>query len=145
MANPPWRPPCRASSLIARSGFSGFDPIGSLVQAKRASVLRALPDRRLNAARRKLRVATFNHSAELHAMSDLVVLDFDGVVTADEVLTKLRGMQKEHLIDLEDACLVVHTENGKVQIKQAMNLTAFGAARGQMPACWSAHSQVCCC
>jgi hypothetical protein len=27
-------------------------------------------------------------------MSDLVVLDFDGVGTADEVLTKLRGMQK---------------------------------------------------
>jgi uncharacterized membrane protein len=33
-----------------------------------------------------------------------VVLDFDGVGTADEVLTKLRGLQKEHLIDLEDAC-----------------------------------------
>ena len=63
-------------------------------------------------------------------MSDLVVLDFDGVGTADEVLTKLRGMQKEHLIDLEDACVVVHTENGKVQIKQALNMTAFGAARG---------------
>jgi uncharacterized membrane protein len=59
-----------------------------------------------------------------------VVLDFHGVGTADEVLTKLRGMQKEHLIDLEDACVVVHTENGKVQIKQALNLTAFGAARG---------------
>ena len=62
-------------------------------------------------------------------MSDLVVLDFDGVGTADEVLTKLRGLQKEHLIDLEDACVVVHTEAGKVQIKQAVNLTA-GAATG---------------
>jgi len=60
-------------------------------------------------------------------MSDLVVLDFDGVGTADEVLTKLRGLQKEHLIDLEDACVVVYTENGKVQIKQALNLT--GASR----------------
>ena len=57
-------------------------------------------------------------------MSDLVVLDFDGVGTADEVLTKLRGLQKEHLIDLEDACVVVHTEAGKVQVKQAVNLTA---------------------
>jgi hypothetical protein len=55
--------------------------------------------------------------------SDLVVLDFDGVGTADEVLTKLRGMQKENLIDLEDACLVVHTEAGKVQLKQSVNLT----------------------
>jgi len=63
-------------------------------------------------------------------MSDLVVLDFNGVETADEVLTKLRGMQKEHLIDLEDACVVVHTDAGKVQIKQALNLTSLGAARG---------------
>ena len=63
-------------------------------------------------------------------MSDLVVLDFDGVGTADEVLTKLRSMQKQHLIDLEDACIVVHTEGGKVQIKQAVNLAAVGATRG---------------
>jgi uncharacterized membrane protein len=63
-------------------------------------------------------------------MSDLVVLDFDGVGTADEVLTKLRGMQKEYLIDLEDACIVVHTEAGKVQVKQALNLTTLGAASG---------------
>jgi uncharacterized membrane protein len=39
-------------------------------------------------------------------------------------------MQKEHLIDLEDACVVVHTKDGKVQIKQAMNLAALGAASG---------------
>jgi uncharacterized membrane protein len=63
-------------------------------------------------------------------MSDLVVLDFDGTGTADEVLTKLRSMQKEHLIDLEDACVVVHTEDGKVQIKQTVNLAALGAASG---------------
>ena len=63
-------------------------------------------------------------------MSDLVVLDFDGTATADEVLTKLRGMQKAHLIDLEDACVVVHTEAGKIQMKQAVNLTARGAASG---------------
>src|SRR5262245_61757982 len=63
-------------------------------------------------------------------MSDLVVLDFDGVGTADEVLTKLRSMQKENLIDLEDACVVVHTEAGKVHVKQAVDLTSLGAARG---------------
>jgi len=63
-------------------------------------------------------------------MSDLVVLDFDGVGTADEVLTKLRGMQKAHLIDLEDACVVVHNEKGKVQIKQAVNLTSLGSKGG---------------
>src|SRR6185295_16492921 len=64
------------------------------------------------------------------AMSHLVVLDFDGVGTADEVLTKLRAMQKEYLIDLEDACVVVHADTGKVQVKQAVNLTSLGAASG---------------
>jgi uncharacterized membrane protein len=63
-------------------------------------------------------------------VSDLVVLDFDGVGTADEVLTKLRGMQKEYLIDLEDACVVVHTQAGKVQVKQAVNLTVLGSKSG---------------
>jgi uncharacterized membrane protein len=63
-------------------------------------------------------------------MSDLVVLDFDGVGTADDVLTKLRNMQKAYLIDLEDACVVVHTEAGMLQVKQAMNLAAVGAASG---------------
>jgi uncharacterized membrane protein len=65
-----------------------------------------------------------------YAMSDLIVLDFDGTGTADEVLTSLRSMQKEHLIDLEDACVVVHTDAGKVQVKQALNLTKAGAATG---------------
>jgi uncharacterized membrane protein len=63
-------------------------------------------------------------------MSDLIVLDFDGTTTADEVLTRLRSLQKENLIDLEDACVVVHTEDGKVQVKQAVNLTKAGAASG---------------
>jgi uncharacterized membrane protein len=63
-------------------------------------------------------------------MSDLVVFDFDGVHTADEVLNKLRSLQKEYLIDLEDACVVEREEGGKVHIKQAVNLAALGAARG---------------
>jgi len=63
-------------------------------------------------------------------MSNLVVLDFDGMQTADEVLNKLRSMQKEYLIDLEDACVVQRDKHGKVYIKQAVNLTAIGAAGG---------------
>jgi uncharacterized membrane protein len=46
------------------------------------------------------------------------------------VLTKLRGMQKEYLIDFEDACVVVHTQAGKVQVKQAVNLTVLGSKSG---------------
>src|SRR5215470_4384692 len=63
-------------------------------------------------------------------MSNLVVLGFDGTHTADEVLNKLRSMQKEYLIDLEDACVVEREKDGKVYIKQAVNLTALGAATG---------------
>ena len=63
-------------------------------------------------------------------MSNLVILGFDGFHTADEVLNKLRSLQKEYLIDLEDACVVERDSDGKVHIKQAVNLTALGAAAG---------------
>lgn len=63
-------------------------------------------------------------------MSNLVVLGFDGLHTADEVLNKLRAMQKEYLIDLEDSCVVEREPSGKVSIKQAVNLTALGAKSG---------------
>ena len=65
-------------------------------------------------------------------MSDLVVLDFDGVHTADEVLNKLRSLQKEYLIDLEDACVVERDSAGRIHVKQAVNLTTTGLARGGM-------------
>jgi uncharacterized membrane protein len=67
---------------------------------------------------------------ESFLMSDLIVLGFDGIEKADEVLTKLRGMQKEHLIDLEDACVVIRGTNGKLQIKQSVNLVSLGATSG---------------
>lgn len=63
-------------------------------------------------------------------MADLVVLDFDGTDTADAMLTKLRSLKKQELIDLLDACVVVHPEGGEVQIKQSVNLTALGASSG---------------
>jgi len=70
------------------------------------------------------------HRMRRKTMSDLVVLGFDGIHTADEVLNRLRSMQKEYLIDLEDACVVEREKSGKVYIKQAVNLTALGAAAG---------------
>ena len=52
-------------------------------------------------------------------MSNLIVLDFDGSHTADEVLNKLLSLQKERFIDLEDACVVERAKDGKVHFKQA--------------------------
>jgi uncharacterized membrane protein len=63
-------------------------------------------------------------------MSDLIVVGFKGEDTADQVLNKLTALQKEHLIDLEDACVVVCDQNGNVRLKQAVNLVGVGAASG---------------
>jgi uncharacterized membrane protein len=63
-------------------------------------------------------------------MADLVVLGFDGLTAADEVLNKLRALKAQHLVDLEDAVVVERDAEGKVHIKQAVNLTQLGAASG---------------
>jgi len=63
-------------------------------------------------------------------MSDLVVVSFRDEETADHVLNKLQEMQKEHLLDLEDACVMVRDSKGKVHLKQAVDLVKIGALRG---------------
>ncbi|CAG9228844.1 conserved hypothetical protein [Paraburkholderia sabiae] len=63
-------------------------------------------------------------------MSDLVVVSFKGEETADQVLSKLQQLQKEHLIDLEDACIVVRSAKGRVHLKQAVDLVKIGAVSG---------------
>jgi uncharacterized membrane protein len=63
-------------------------------------------------------------------MSDLVVIAFNGQDTADQVLNKLREMQKEYLVDLEDAVVVVRDRNGKVRIKQSVPMVRVGALSG---------------
>jgi uncharacterized membrane protein len=63
-------------------------------------------------------------------MSNLVVIGYDDQFKAEEVRLKLWKMQKEYLIDLEDAVVAVKNEQGKVKLHQALNLTAAGAASG---------------
>ncbi len=63
-------------------------------------------------------------------MSDLVVISFDDEYKADEVLLTLGRLQADHLIDLEDAAVVVRKQDGKLRIKQSQNLTAAGAVGG---------------
>lgn len=63
-------------------------------------------------------------------MSDLMVIGYDDEFKADEVLLKLAKLQREYLIDLEDAVVVVRSKDGKVRIKQSQNLTAAGAIGG---------------
>ena len=63
-------------------------------------------------------------------MSTLVVIGYDDRFKAEEVRLKLMKLQKEYLIDLEDAVVVVKDEKGKVKLHQALNLTAVGAVSG---------------
>jgi uncharacterized membrane protein len=63
-------------------------------------------------------------------MSNLVVIGYDDPFKAEEVRLKLRKMQKDYLIDLEDAVVAVKNEKGKVKLHLAVNLTAAGAVGG---------------
>ena len=63
-------------------------------------------------------------------MSTLVVIGYDDQFKADEVRLKLLKMQKDYLIDMEDAVVAVKDPKGKVRLHQAVNLTAAGAVSG---------------
>jgi len=63
-------------------------------------------------------------------MSNLVVIAYDDQFKAEEVRLMLLKMQKEYLIDMEDAVVAVKDDKGKVKLHQAINLTAAGAASG---------------
>jgi uncharacterized membrane protein len=63
-------------------------------------------------------------------MSNLVVIGYDDPFKAEEVRLMLRKMQKDYLIDLEDAVVAVKNEKGKVKLHQSVNLTAAGAVGG---------------
>ncbi|MGC9502833.1 DUF1269 domain-containing protein [Baaleninema sp.] len=63
-------------------------------------------------------------------MSDLIAVAYDDEFKAEEVRLALMKLQKEHLIELEDAAVVVKNQKGKVKLNQAINLTAAGAASG---------------
>jgi uncharacterized membrane protein len=63
-------------------------------------------------------------------MSDLICLAFKEVDTADHFLNELRGLEKELVLELEDSCVVVRDADGKIHLKQSVNLVAAGANRG---------------
>ena len=63
-------------------------------------------------------------------MSTLVVIGYNDQFKAEEIRLKLWKMQKEYLIDLEDAVVAVKDEKGKVKLRQAYDLTSAGALSG---------------
>lgn len=63
-------------------------------------------------------------------MSTFAAIEYDDPHKAQEVRLELVKLQKEYLIDLEDAVVAVKDEKGKVKLHQAFNLTAAGALSG---------------
>lgn len=49
---------------------------------------------------------------------------------AAQVLAKLQDLQRDYLIDLEDAVIVRRNDKGKLYLQQSVNLTATGAWSG---------------
>jgi uncharacterized membrane protein len=63
-------------------------------------------------------------------MSTLAVIGYNDVFKAEEVRIALIKMQRDYLIDMEDAVVAVKDPSGKVKLHQAVNLTAAGAVSG---------------
>jgi uncharacterized membrane protein len=52
-------------------------------------------------------------------MNTLVVIGYDDLYKAEEVRLKLLRLQKDYLIDLEDAVVAVKGQDGKVKLHQS--------------------------
>ncbi len=63
-------------------------------------------------------------------MSNLVVVTFEDEATAFEMRAELVKMQKEYLIEMEDAVVVTKDDKGKTKLHQSTSLTAAGAVGG---------------
>ncbi|MGO9419027.1 DUF1269 domain-containing protein [Roseiarcus sp.] len=63
-------------------------------------------------------------------MSDLVFIAFDTEKQAEEVRDKVLGMQKEYLIEIEDAVIATRDDQGRVKLNQLMHPAASGAISG---------------
>jgi len=63
-------------------------------------------------------------------MSDLIVLAFNSEDGALQLRDKLLSLQKQMLIQLEDAAVVVRRQDGKVKVKQLHSLVGAGALGG---------------
>lgn len=63
-------------------------------------------------------------------MSNLVVVAYPDEYRAAEVLAALRRLNKQYLIDLEDACYVTKDARGKIKLHQNTSLAGAGAAWG---------------
>lgn len=65
-------------------------------------------------------------------MSDLIAIAYDDAATANNVREKVFGLQKENLIELEDAVVVECKNDGKIKLHQSRSNAGMGAAGGAL-------------
>jgi uncharacterized membrane protein len=63
-------------------------------------------------------------------MSELIVIGYNDQFKAEETRLKFLKMQREHLVDLEDAVVAIKQPNSKVKLNQIHDLTTAGAIGG---------------
>ncbi len=63
-------------------------------------------------------------------MSVLIVIGYEDQFQAEEVRLKVMKLQRDYLIDLEDAVVAVKDKKGKVKLNQIHHMTQAGAASG---------------
>ena len=63
-------------------------------------------------------------------MSELLVVGFDDETTATRVLDELQTLQREYLVDLEDAAVIVRNQKGRIQTITADHTVARGTVSG---------------
>jgi len=63
-------------------------------------------------------------------MSQLVAVMYPNMFKAEEVRMALWKLQRDYLLELDDAVVVTKDADSKVRLHQAVNLTALGAVSG---------------
>jgi uncharacterized membrane protein len=63
-------------------------------------------------------------------VADLIVLGFKNMTAADDAITEIEQMQREGLITVADWARVIRRQDGRTDVRQAVNTTAAGALGG---------------
>jgi uncharacterized membrane protein len=59
-------------------------------------------------------------------VSNLIAVAYDDRETAEQVRQTLVRLQREHLIELDDALVVTRDDRGKIKLHQAVSTTGAG-------------------
>lgn len=65
-------------------------------------------------------------------MSDLIAIVYPDEAKAEDMRQRLLNLQKEYLIELDDAVIAVKSPQGHVRLNQLVSPTRIGALQGSL-------------